>query len=493
MAEKMKPRMLPHNLEAEQAVIGCALLDDEAAINIVSKLTENDFYSESHKDIFNAIKYIYSKNAPIDILTLIDELEKKDLLDSVGGASYVSSLTNVVPSAVNYESYLGIVKRDSVLRRLISASEKIIDQSFENNSKDDALSYAEKAIFEISESGQTSELVRIDESLIEVIDKFETIHKDSNALKGLKTGFYGIDEITNGLQKSDLILIAARPGVGKTSLGMNIVTNAALNSGAKCAVFSLEMPKVQLAQRMLCSVADVKMTDALGGKLTTEDWKKLWKANTKLSGANIYVDDSSLNKPSAILSKCRKIKREKGLDLIMIDYLQLMSGDGKAESRQNEISEISRKLKILAKEINVPVIVLSQLSRAIEQRTSHRPVLSDLRESGAIEQDADMVIFIHKPDMYENNGAGAQEKTPEDYVTELIFAKHRNGQLGSVFLGWRGANTSFVNLNKDANFASMLDNTKYSEQAHNNDEIPPMPEVPLEEVFGSDISDIFDE
>lgn len=490
-AKETKVKMMPHNLEAEQAVLGCALIDDEAVVNIVSALSEADFYSESHKDIFRAIQEIYAKNAPVDFVTLTDCLERKNLLQNVGGVEYITSLTNAVPSAVNYASYVRIVKRDSMLRKLITASEKIIEQSYEDNSKEDALSFAEKEIFSIAESGQTSDLVPLNEALLQVIDKFEMIHKDKNALRGLSTGFFQLDEITNGLQNSDLILLAARPGVGKTSLAMNIVTNAALNSGAKCAVFSLEMPKVQLAQRMLCSVANVNMANALKGELTAEDWKKLWKANTRLAETHIFVDDSSLNKPSAILSKCRKLKREKGLDLIMIDYLQLMTGDGKAESRQNEISEISRKLKILAKEINVPVIVLSQLSRAIEQRVGHKPVLSDLRESGAIEQDADMVMFIHKPDMYDANGANAQEKAPEDYIAEIIIAKHRNGKLGTIRLGWKGANTTFVNLPKDADTMSLMQQAP-AEPPRIPEEIPPAPTA--EEVFGADgLTDIFDE
>ena len=298
----------------------------------------------------------------------------------------------------------------------------------------------------------------------------------------MPTGFYQLDRITNGLQKSDLILIAARPSVGKTSLAMNIVTNAALEAKAKCAVFSLEMSKEQLAQRMLCSVANVDMSKALHGELNEADWAKLWKAHKKLSECKIYVDDSSLNRPSQILSKCRKLKRERGLDLIMIDYLQLMTGDTKSDNRQTEVSEISRKMKILAKEINVPVILLSQLSRAVEQRSTKLPVLSDLRESGAIEQDADMVMFIHRPDQ-ENpaNATGEEVKKPRDYQVQLIIAKHRNGELGTIPLGWVGSRVSFVNLTKDANAKSIED--EY-------DKMQPPPE-PVEVADLSDLDDIF--
>ncbi len=472
-------RVLPNNLEAEQAVLCCLMTDNEAAINIVAKLEPADFYSEAHKTIFEAAVNLYRKNKPIDIVLLTDELETKDQLANVGGVSYLTSLTNTLPSSAYYQSYVDIVKKNSVLRQLIEASSRIIQNAYSSDS-DDALGFAEKAIFEIAEKGQVSALESLAESLTEVMEKFEDIHKDGGNVKGVPTGFYQLDRMTNGLQKSDLILIAARPSVGKTSLAMNIVTNAALEGNAKCAVFSLEMSKDQLAQRMLCSVANVDMTKALHSELTEADWSKLWKAHQKLSNCKIYVDDSSLNRPSQILSKCRKLKRERGLDLIMIDYLQLMSGDTKSDNRQGEISEISRKMKILAKEINVPVIVLSQMSRAVEQRTNKLPVLSDLRESGAIEQDADIVMFIHRPDL---PNAGSEDKErPKDYQVQLILAKHRNGELGSIPLGWVGSRVSFVNLTKDANEKSIID---AYENMHAPKEISEAKDI-------ADIDDIFD-
>lgn len=481
-AKETKTRMAPHNLEAEQAVLGCVLISPEVSIEIFSKLDGNDFYAETHKLIFEAMRKVFDKNQPVDFVTLTDELDRSDKLEAIGGTSYLTTLSNVVPSAVNFKSYTEIVKKNSTLRSLIGACEKIIERSYETEDQD-ALAFAEGMIFGLAEKGRTSDLEQIEKSLEEVIARLELIHKDSTALQGLPTGFFGLDDITNGLQKSDLIFIAARPGIGKTSLAMNIATHVATEKKAKVAVFSLEMPKVQLTQRMLCSLANVDMARSLKGELKTSDWAKLWTATKKLKSASIFIDDSSLNTPAAILSKCRKIKREKGLDMIVIDYLQLMSGDNKrVENRQQEISEISRKLKILAKEMNVPVIVLSQLSRAVENRTSHRPVLSDLRESGSIEQDADMVIFIHKKDMY-NQAQGAPIDI-ENMEVEVIIAKHRNGKLGSVFLTWRGSTVTFVNQSKDSNLQSALKAAPAGKVS--NEKIPEEVEKEISDIFGDE-------
>ena len=479
-------KMMPNNLEAEQAVLCSAMIDTEACINIVAKLNPEDFYSGAHKTIFNAVVSLYKDNKPVDIVTLTDQLESKDELNEIGGVSYLTVINNTLPSSAYYASYVEIVKKNSVLRQLIDASNKTIRNAY-TNEEGDALSFAEKAIFAIAEKGQVSSLENLAESLTGVMENFEDIHKDGSKVRGIPTGFYQLDRMTNGLQRSDLILIAARPSVGKTSLAMNIVSNAAIEGGAKCAVFSLEMSKAQLAQRMLCSVANVDMSRALHGELTESDWTKLWKAHKKLSECKIYVDDSSLNRPSEILSKCRKLKREKGLDLIMIDYLQLMTGDSKSDNRQTEVSDISRRMKILAKEINVPVILLSQLSRAVEQRQNKLPVLSDLRESGAIEQDADMVIFIHRPD---KDNAATEDVTkregreqPKDYQVQLIIAKHRNGELGSIPLAWVGSRVSFANLTKDEDAKSL-------EKSLEDGNLQPPPE--MTEVGNiDDIDDIF--
>lgn len=450
-------RIMPNNLEAEQSVLCSAMIDQEASINILARLNEKDFYSEAHQEIFKAMHALYAQNKPVDFVMLSDYLQTKDKLRAIGGVSYLTSLTNVLPSAAYYNSYVDIVKKNSTLRQVIEASNKIIEKAYSSES-DDALGFAEKSIFEIAEKGQKTTLESLANSLTDVMENFEEIHKDGGKVRGIPTGFYQLDRITNGLQKSDLILLAARPAVGKTSLAMNIVSNAALEAGARCAVFSLEMSKQQLAQRMLCSVANVDMTKALHGELTEADWTKLWKAHKKLSNCKIYADDNSLNTPNQILSKCRKLKREKGLDLIMIDYLQLMTADSKSDNRQTEVSEISRKMKILAKEINVPVILLSQLSRAVEQRQGKMPMLSDLRESGAIEQDADIVMFIHRPDQPAPQGESSeQQEKPKDYTVQLIIAKHRNGELANIPLAWVGSRVSFVNLAGDANKKSIED------------------------------------
>ena len=479
---EQKTRMAPHNLEAEQAVLGSILLSGDVAIEAFGGLQERDFYSEIHQMVFGAMRSVYERNQPVDFVTLTDELDKRDQLQTIGGTAYLTTLSNVVPSAASFSIYKQIVKKNSVLRDLISASEKIIQKAYSSDDQD-ALSFAEGQIFGLAEKGHASELVLIENSLDDVLAKFETIQKDITSLQGLPTGFFALDDITNGLQKSDLIFVAARPGVGKTSLTMNFASHAALERGAKVAVFSLEMPAVQLSQRMLCSVAGVSMAKALKGEMSAQEWTKLYNALKKLKKAQIFIDDSSLNTPSQILSKCRKLKREKGLDLIIIDYLQLMSGDsGKTENRQQEISEISRKLKILAKELNVPVVVLSQLSRAVESRQGHRPVLSDLRESGSIEQDADMVLFIHKKEMYDQ--AEGKEIDNDNMSVELIIAKHRNGKLGSVFLTWRGSTLSFVSQQRDADVASAMASAPPAPL--NPEPIPEEVEQEIRNIFGDD-------
>ncbi|MCL2539866.1 MAG: replicative DNA helicase [Firmicutes bacterium] len=446
-------RILPHNIEAEQAVLGCVLIDLEAPITILNEMVSDDFYTDSHKNVFSCMQSVFVKNQPIDYVTLTDELEKQGLLASVGGIAYISTLTNIVPSAANFKHYVEIVKRDSLLRRLIKGAQGIIDNSYAASDLTEALSYAERSIFEVSKTQDRSDLVAVKETLLDVLDIFNAIHKDPNSRRGLKTGFYELDYITHGLQKGNLILIAARPGFGKTSLAMNIAEHVGIKEKKVCAVFNLEMPRGQLAQRSLCTVARVNMSNALNGKLKPDDWKRITLAHEELSKAKIFVDDSSLITPAEMLSKCRRLKREHGLDLVVVDYLQLMTlgGKSKSDNRQQEISEISRSLKILAKELNVPVIALSQLSRAVETRRDHRPVLSDLRESGAIEQDADIVAFIYKSDMYNDIAEGEYEKN----IAEVIIAKHRNGQLHNFKLLWNGEYTLFKDLSKSANAGSL--------------------------------------
>lgn len=450
-------KVLPNNFEAEQAVLCCAMIDNEATLLVVSNLDEIDFYNETNRNIFSVIKKLFKQTSPVDFVSVTDMLEKEGNVNMAGGISYVSSLSTFLPSSAGCMHYIEILKRDSILRQLIQTSGKIIEQAYSSDSGANLIGVAEKAIYDIAERGQSGALEKIDKSIQKVIENFEEIHKSGGGVHGLKTGFYQIDKATNGLQNSDLIILAARPGVGKTSLAMNIVTNAAIYSNAKCAVFSLEMGREQLARRMLCSIAKVSMAKGLRGELDSNEWKKIWKAKEEFDSAEIYIDDNSMNTPSQVLSKCRKLKREKGLDLIVIDYIGLMKSDEKTDNRQNEVASISRQLKILAKDINVPVITLCQLNRAVEQQDTkdgkpRKPVLSDLRESGSIEQDADMVWFIHR-DMTRNEIDKDENK---NYTAELIIAKFRNGQPGSVYLGWDGSRTSFVNLERDANEQSLV-------------------------------------
>ncbi len=481
-------KVMPHNVESEQSILGCALIDNEAVVTIMGDLKDKDFYVEAHKIIFRAMQNIYASNRPIDFITLTDELEKANMLDSVGGVDYISTLTTIVPSASNHKHYIDIIKRNSVLRQLISASNDIIVKAYEGQDKDEAIQFAEKNIYTISQEEERSSLVPLRDSLSGVMDKFEEIQKNAGAIAGISTGLYGLDKILNGLHKSDLILVAARPGCGKTSLAMNIVNYAAIHEKSKVAVFSLEMGKDQLAQRSLCSVAYVDMGKALRGELSVDEWKALWAANEKLSQANIFVDDSALNTPMDILSKCRRLQREQGLDLIMIDYLQLMKSNSKSSdgNRQQEVGDLTRNLKIMARELDVPVIVLSQLSRAPEQRKGdHRPMLSDLRESGSIEQDADIVLFIYRPDMY--NDVPEIERGQD--IAEIIVAKHRNGGTGTVKTKWNGSTTTFINLEKDSNSQSLEKTMPKAKKNDSLDQLEDLPEiVPIDQ---SDIDDIF--
>lgn len=487
MKKDNKERILPHSIESEQSVLGCVLIDEDATVNIIAELKPEDFYVEAHRIIFESMRKIYESNTPVDFVTLTDQLERINMLDSVGGIDYITTLTNIVPSSSNYESYVEIIKRNSVLRSLIAASNDIIKYSFENPEKEDAINYAESNIFQIGQNEARSNLTLINENMSEVIDKFQNIQNNPDSIRGIPSGIYRLDKMTKGFQNSDLIILAARPSFGKTSLAMNFVTHAAINNKNKVAVFSLEMSKTQLAQRALFSVAKVDMEKANQGKLTPKEWNALWAANAKLKEAQIYVDDSSMTSPSDIIGKCRRLKRENGLDMIMIDYLQLMTSKTNGLDRQQEVSAISRNLKVLAKELNVPVIVLSQLSRNTEKRGKgeHEPVLSDLRESGAIEQDADIVMFIHRPDKYDDS----KEEEKNSGLAKILVKKHRNGPTGDVLVKWIPQFTTFMNLDKDANDMSMEETEPNvpSNKEVTAEELPDI--VPLEDV--PNITDIF--
>ena len=439
---------MPYNRDAEMALLGCLLIDNEIAAELVEKLSEDDFYQESHKYILRAMQQVFNSRKPIDLVTVSDELENTASLEKAGGIVYLTELTQITPSAANYKSYYEIVARDSVNRKLIRASRKIIETSMKGVDEKKSLAFAEKSIYDISKQTERSALLSMtdDDIIGDVLDKFQKLQSDPDSFKGIPTGFKRLDKMTNGLQAGALIVLAARPGMGKTSLAMNIVENAALNAGKTCAVFSLEMPRSEIVQRLICSYANVSMKNALSGELTAKEWKKLMLAGDQLKKSNVYIDDSSRVTPAEILSKCRRLKTTAGgVDLIMIDYIQLMSsGDSNlvgAENRQQEVASITRDLKIMAKELSVPVIALSQLRRI----QSKEPQLSDLRESGAIEQDADIVMFISRPEAIATKEEIDSGKVVKG-AAELIVAKHRAGEQGRVPLKFIGEYTKFVNV-----------------------------------------------
>lgn len=494
---KQITKILPNSLEAEQGLIASILRDPNIMTSVAPKIDVDDFYSLSHKTIYNAMRKVYNKAINLDFIVVVHTLEEENKLEEVGGVDYLSQITNSLPSASNYKTYIEIIKSLSSRRKLIYASQEIAEKCFENEDSAADINFAEKAIFNISQSDHTTSLEHIDSSLNVVMDKFDQIAQSGGLARGVPTGFADLDALTNGLQKSDLILLAARPGVGKTSLAMNIVNNAAINHGKTCAVFSLEMSTDQIAQRSLCSTACVNMAKALNGQLNDEEWQKLYVAKQELSNAKIFID-AGKNTPEDILSKCRTLKLKQGLDLIMIDYLQFIdSGSNKfnpQQSRTLEIAEITKYFKMTAKELNVPVLLLSQLSRQVDQRPDHRPVLSDLRDSGAIEQDADIVMFIYNPAKYHE----IVQEASEQGLVDLEVAKHRNGSPGIIKLRWIGEWTRF--MDKDAKVENVApskpqDINKISEIAESeelkeifaNDNPPPayetMENLPPDDVF----------
>lgn len=440
----MDYKVLPNNLESEQSVLGCVLLDQDAQMDILTTLKPDDFYSESHKKIFGAMQKIFSKNIPVDFVTLTNELEVEKKLDEVGGIDYVTFLTNSVPSAANFRHYVDIVLSNAVRRNLIKAGQKIVENTFETADEKEAMQSAEKIVFDLSqnESGSDLELVgKPGGTLTRVLSELSFLAENQGRMRGLPTGFRDFDALTNGLQKSALIILAARPGVGKTSFAMNIATHVAVEENKKVAVFALEMSGEQLMQRSLASLAKVNLSKVLNGTMDQEEWKRVWTAEKKLAQSGLYLCDSSVTTPLDIISKCRKLKMTEGLDLIVIDYLQLMSsGKSNRENRTQEITEITRMLKVTAKELDVPIILLSQLSRMVEQREDHRPVLSDLRESGSIEQDADIVMFLYNPEKY--NDVMLKDEPGTVY---LLVQKHRSGATGEIKLKWLAEITTYTN------------------------------------------------
>ncbi|TFZ39479.1 replicative DNA helicase [Soehngenia longivitae] len=435
-------RIPPNNTEAEESVIGAMLLDKEAVNTALEILKPEDFYKEVNQEIFKAIISLYNRNEPVDLVTLSEELRKRQTLESVGGISYLADLSISVVSAANTKYYCEIVKEKSILRRLIKSSDEIMSLAYQDNKEVNLiLEKAEKDIFDITQGVHNKGFYPINEVLLRSFSQIEERAAKKGELTGLTTGFTDIDLKLSGLQKSDLILLAARPSMGKTALGINIATNAAIKGGANVAIFSLEMSKEQLAQRIISSTAHVDLQKIISGNLSEDEWIQVVNSMAPLSKMNIFIDDTAGISLMEMKAKCRRMKVEKGIDLIVIDYLQLVETDSKSENRQQEISAISRGLKAIAKEMECPVLALSQLSRAPELRSDHRPILSDLRESGAIEQDADVVLFLYRDDYY-------NEDSEKKNIGEIIIAKHRNGPTGKVELAFKKEYTKFLNLER---------------------------------------------
>ena len=433
-------RLPPQNLDAEQAVLGSMLLEEEAILQAAELLEESVFYKNAHRKIFGALLSLYKASAPIDLVTVTDELRKRNWLEEVGGASYLATLTSVVPTAANAGSYCRIVKQKAILRDLIRASTQIATECYEGAVEPDLLlDRAEAMIFDIASKKMRRDAVAMKDIIKSSIEMIDTLYQRKGMITGLPTGFLELDQQLAGLQPADLIVIAGRPAMGKSSLALCIAEHVALTQKAGVALFSLEMSKENLVQRMLCSHARINAHSVRSGMLSTSDWPNLTKAAGKLSEAPIFVDDSPGVSILELRAKGRRLKSQHNISLIILDYLQLMSESSFAENRQQEISIISRSLKALARELNVPVIAVSQLSRAPERRESFRPRLSDLRESGAIEQDADVVLMLFREDYYnptdENKG-----------IAEVIIAKQRNGPTGSVKLAFISEYTRFETL-----------------------------------------------
>lgn len=434
-------RSMPHSIEAEQSVIGSMIIDKTSIAEAMEVLKAEDFYKDSHKAIFNAILDLYQKDIAVDIITLTEHLKSTDRLEAAGGITYISELSGSVISTANVQSYIKIVSDKSILRKLIRSSTKIIEESY--NNQDDVLKtmdLAEKEIFNLSNSKSTSDFEPMSVVLERGFLEIERLFNNKGETTGVASGFRELDMKTSGFQKGDMVLIAARPSMGKTTFALNLAEHAALRAGKSVAIFSLEMSKEQLAYKLLCSQAHVDMLKLRTGNLDDKDWENIAKASGPLASAKIFIDDTAGMSVMEMRSKCRRLKIEQGIDLVLIDYLQLMSGSkGGSESRQQEVSEISRSIKALAKEMQCPVIALSQLSRAPEQRTDHRPMLSDLRESGSIEQDADLVMFLYRDEYYD-------KETEDKNIAECIIAKQRNGPTGTVKLAWLGQFSKFGNL-----------------------------------------------
>jgi len=435
-------RLPPQNLEAEVSVLGGVLLDNEALNRALEVIQEGDFYRESHRKIFAAILDLYEKNEPVDLITLAEALKKRELLDQVGGIEYLNSLVNSVPTAANISYYAKIVKEKAILRKLINRATEIISQVYgAPGSVDDFLDQAERSIFEISQDRVRPSFYPLKDIIKSSFKTIERLYEKRQLITGVPTGFTKLDELTSGLQPSDLIIVAGRPSMGKTAFALNIATHAAAEARIPAAIFSLEMAKEQLALRMLCSEAKVDAHKLRGGFLSESDWPRLTRAAGALAEAPIFIDDTPGISALEMRAKSRRLKAEHNLGLVVVDYLQLMRGRADSDTREQEISDISRSLKALAKELSVPVIALSQLNRRVEERGDKRPQLADLRESGAIEQDADVIIFLYRDDVYNKS-----DDNPNKGKAEIIIGKQRNGPTDKFELAFLDKFTCFENL-----------------------------------------------
>ena len=447
----MEERVPPQNIEAEQSVLGAMLIDKEAIAKATEILSAEDFYREAHRVIFSAMLEIYNKNEAVDMITVTDILRRDNKLEDVGGIAYITSLANVVLTAANVKYHAEIVAEKSVLRQLVKVSTEIAAMGYEANDEVGVLlDTAESRILEISNRKKRADFTPISAVLMDSVQNIEKLLNNKGGLTGIPTGFNDLDKLTSGLHPSDFIILAARPSMGKTALALNIVQNVALRAHKRVggdprsvAFFSLEMSKEQLVNRMLCAEANIDSQRLRIGEMKEDDWTHLWDACDVMSKAKIYIDDTAGITVMDMRSRARRLKAEHGLDLIVVDYLQLMQGSGKRNTsgdRQQEVSEISRSLKALARELDVPVLALSQLSRGVEARQVNRPMLSDLRESGSLEQDADIVAFLYREDYY--------NPETENKHTELIIAKHRNGPVDTVNLFFHKQFTKFVGFTK---------------------------------------------
>ncbi len=440
MENEILNKVQPNDTLAEQAVLGSMLVDKDAVISAVELLKPEDFYREDNKEIYSAMFELYGLGKHIDMITLKEQLKLRGTLEKVGGTQYIATLIDNVPTTSNVESYVKIIEEKSVIRQLIKTAQDILKMGYAQTEEvDTIIEQTEKKVFDVLQNRNSKNYSSIKEILITAFDNIENMYQNKNKISGIESGFIDLDAKISGLNSSDLIILAARPAMGKSAFVLNIASYVAMHQKVPVMIFSLEMSKEQMVNRILASESEVDSMKLRNADLTSEDWLKLGAASGKLSEIPLYIDDTPGLSSSELRAKCRKAKLEKGIGLVIIDYLQLMESKTKSASRQQEISEISRSLKILAKELKVPVIALSQLSRATESRTDHRPMLSDLRESGAIEQDADIVMFIHREDYYD-------PETEKKNVAEVIIAKNRSGSTGTVELAWLGQYTKFANL-----------------------------------------------